>query len=704
MKNAISAPRKCDGPGKAEASSLLAVRWAAILGLLAVGYAFLAGLRSLSEFDLGWQMATARWVIEHHQIPSSDVLSYTAQGQAWIYPVGSGLLFYGLYLLGGYALLSWLGAAACAGTTALLIRQGSLVCAILAVLAVPLIAIRTRPRADMFTVMLFAAFLALLWQQHRTGGARLWLLPVLMIFWVNLHLGFIAGLALIAGYVVVEALELPWPERRKPALERLQASWPWLAAAFAATLVNPWGWGIWEALLRQQAAMTEQLQWIPEWGAAQLNWTVVSTSLWPRNPGGAFHLMLLVAVVAVPLALLQRQLGAAVLLGGAASLAVRHIRFEALLASVVVVVAGSVLARTFAALPARMRSLRVGSIECSTGLTIGTALFAAGLACLRSADLVSNRTYLSSTDLGSFGSGLSWWFPERAAAFVERENLPGQIFNSYNEGGYLTWRLGPKYLDYIDGRAIPFGRELVQRNNKLMTMPPDSPEWQKEAEAYNINTVVTPLGRYNGLQLFPALRQFCTNSAWRPVYLDEVAAVFVRVRPENEGLIARLQIQCSNAPLPAVRLPQQTTAAFNQWANAAAVLQALGRNAEAFDATDRALAIFADSAFLHFLRGNLFDQARNLGEAEREYRLSAALEPNGTTWSTLAVLYHREGRLMEEIDALERSSQLLPYPAPELLALGYAEITRREPAPNRHAKLAHHPACVQSQLVASRSL
>jgi hypothetical protein len=95
-----------------------------------------------------------------------------------------------------------------------------------------------------------------------------------------------------------------------------------------------------------------------------------------------------------------------------------------------------------------------------------------------------------------------------------------------------------------------------------------------------------------GLHLFPVLRQSCASAAWRPVYLDEVSAVFVRVRPENEGVIARLQIQCATTPLPAVIPQRATTGAFNQWANAAAVLQALGRNAEAFDTTKRALAIF----------------------------------------------------------------------------------------------------------------
>jgi len=59
-----------------------------------------------------------------------------------------------------------------------------------------------------------------------------------------------------------------------------------------------------------------------------------------------------------------------------------------------------------------------------------------------------------------------------------------------------------------------------------------------------------------------------------------------------------------------------------------------------------------------------------LCEAEQEVLRSSALETNGTAWSSLAAIYHRQGRLMEEIGAWERASALLPYPAPELLALG----------------------------------
>ena len=367
------------------------------------------------------------------------------------------------------------------------------------------------------------------------------------------------------------------------------------------------------------------------------------------------------------------------LLTCAAALAIKHIRFEALLAIMTVVVGGGVLTAALAAVPRTLEKARLGPIQCRPALMSCAAFFTIVFVCLRSVDLVSDRSYLASSDLGSFGAGLSWWFPERAATFLERENIPGQIFNTYNEGGYFTWRLGPKYLDYVDDRAIPFGPELVERNTKLLATSPKSPEWQGEAEHYNINAILVPLGRYNGLHLFPMLRQFCGSEDWPPVYLDEVSAVFVRRRPENEDLIARLRIQCATAPLPAAVPEENTTEAFNHWANAAAVLHALGRNDAAFEATSKALAIFPGSAFVHSLRGNLFVEAGSLRKAEQQYLLSASLESNGTIWSSLGAIYHRQGRLMEEIEAWEHASALLAYPAPEFLALGYAELAARHP-------------------------
>src|SRR5215467_6202219 len=142
----------CTQPSSATASALADLciikdrssRWQklcfAVLAGTLIGCAFLAGVHTLNQDELFWMLATARWVIKHREIPWTDHFSYTAQGQPWIYPVGGSLSFYGVWLIGGYAALSWLGAASMAGTTALLLRSGSAITAAPAGLALAVVA------------------------------------------------------------------------------------------------------------------------------------------------------------------------------------------------------------------------------------------------------------------------------------------------------------------------------------------------------------------------------------------------------------------------------------------------------------------------------------------------------------------------------------------------------------------------------------
>ena len=269
------------------------------LAAIAIVYAFLAGVRTVSDFDIGWQLATGRWVAQHHQVFSTEVFSYTAFGQPWIYPVGSGLLFYAVYLAGGYTLLSLVGGLACAGTVALLLRRGTLTTAAIAIVAMVSISYRTIPRADMFTVVLFAAYLSILWENYQTGRGRLWLLPLLMAAWVNLHLGFIAGLGLVLAFAGIELLEMLFGEsRRRAAIERLRRAWPWFAATVGATLLNPWGWNIYMAIVRQNAAMAQHAQYLTEWFPLPLNRAAIFSSLSLRDPQGAVYLVLAIGALA----------------------------------------------------------------------------------------------------------------------------------------------------------------------------------------------------------------------------------------------------------------------------------------------------------------------------------------------------------------------------------------------------------------------
>jgi len=107
-----------------------------------------------------------------------------------------------------------------------------------------------------------------------------------------------------------------------------------------------------------------------------------------------------------------------------------------------------------------------------------------------------------------FGSGLSPAFPERADTFVERESIPGPILNvRMVGGGYFVWQLGPRYLDFVDGRALPFSTEVSLTPGELLGAPPNTPVWRRTVERYGVNTL---LFTFAGLD-FLLLWHFCVS-------------------------------------------------------------------------------------------------------------------------------------------------------------------------------------------------
>jgi tetratricopeptide (TPR) repeat protein len=647
-----------------------------VLFALAVAYAFVAGLRTVADFDVGWILAMGRFLVSHHQVPRTEFLSYTAFGTPWIYPSFGGALLYLAYAAGGFAALSWINAIASAAVVAMAVGRPRLFTSALAIFAVPAIALRCAPRAELFSTLFFATFLALLWRHRRGENGCLWLLPLLMIAWVNAHPGFLSGIAVLGVYVALELLEFASAQRRVQAAARLRSAVPWIVLAIFATVMNPWGVKVYQGFAAQDKVTALQSVQGSYWSGVHLTAATFAGVFQLRDPDSSYWWLLVFACVAALAALYRRQYGDAVLLAAAAYVSVEHLRFQALFALVVIVVAGEVLDGLH--LPLDRPLLR----RLASPAAVLGSILVASLAVLHIADTISDRSYLAGSELSLFGTGLSWWYPQRAAQFIESNALPAQLFNDHNSGGYLTLRLGPGYRDFSDGRAIPFGAEILAEQAALVQSPPDSALWAQEADRRGINTIVLSLARFGALESVP-LKEYCEANAWKPVYLDEVSLVLIRNRPENQPWLAHLAIACAHqaiAPPPAdLSSARGRAELYNFYANAASVYYVLGRDQDASDAIAQAGNLFFGDPNLAQLNGQLLQANGKFAEAESQYRRALRLRPTDKGWYLLARLLIAQKNYAEAARAVQHSADLAILPGDRYRLLGNLDLVMNQP-------------------------
>jgi hypothetical protein len=108
--------------------------------------------------------------------------------------------------------------------------------------------------------------------------------------------------------------------------------------------------------------------------------------------------------------------------------------------------------------------------------------------------------------------------PYQAVEFIKHNRPPGPMFNSYNWGGYLMFKLWPDYPVYIDGRTDLYNDTFIRRYVDMMVA---ADGWQNMLAEDGINLVFVE--RNSTLAKF--LRQ---EPGWEEIYSDDMAAIFER--------------------------------------------------------------------------------------------------------------------------------------------------------------------------------
>ena len=299
----------------------------------------------------------------------------------------------------------------------------------------------------------------------------------------------------------------------------------------------------------------------------------------------------------------------------------------------------------------------------------------AAIAVVQIGDFVSNRTYLVFNPDVRFGTGLGSWFPSRAAAFIRDEQLPGNIFEDYELGGYAAWSLGPRYPDFIDGRGNNPDLTIEQFN--LYSEDPDSTAWQNEADRWKLNIILVATAGLRGLRNLDSYK-FCQSANWRPVYMDDVSLVFLRNTAENSFWINRLRIDCSTQTLTPPDSASRSTV-HDFYLNSGELFFILHRDRDAEDSLLHAAEIYHDDPNVHLLKGLLFSRRQRYPEAEQELRKSLAINENGGVWNSLALIYRNEGRNDAALQALEHAAGLVLQPFNIYMTMGKLQIMLNRP-------------------------
>jgi tetratricopeptide (TPR) repeat protein len=522
----------------------------ALLGLVT------AGLQIVGHDDLWWDLAAGRWILEHGEIPTTDVFTHTFAGKPWINLEWlSQVLFYAVYrFLGeGWILALRLGMIFLIFGVALAQcreRSRSWLISLAAVafgawVCVPFL----DARPQLFT---FLNALLLLWilRLYRRGERNLLgLVPLLIFLWTQLHGGYVFGLLLVAGNLAAEtgkrllrlpADPLPWPGIRRLAVTTV--------ASALAILLNPWG----------AQAYTHPFSMSKLAGSSSLYLTV--TEWLPPRPfaGGVFNpdafwwFLILTAAVTLPIAAVRwrcfdlNDAGLAVVL--AAVFALPHRRFIPLFVLLTLPWLSWAL-RFWADWWAHGR--RAPQWRPGTPLPAAArarldkpALAAAAASWLLLALLAPPRLLGLGASYGGgglFRTNIEYgFFPERAAEFLRQAGVTGRMFNLYNWGGYLEF-FAPGHPTFIDGRAQMVFPDTFYRDYLRVHFAEEG--WREILDRTGVTYALIHTERNRAL-----LAALDRDPEWRWVFADGTSALWLRRVPENRELLERWRWR--ELPLP----------------------------------------------------------------------------------------------------------------------------------------------------------
>jgi hypothetical protein len=492
-------------------------RWLFLAGLLA--FAVALSLRRLGDFDLPWHLATGRFITELRGIPKLDPLSYTHDPLTYVEPL-TDVPLYWLAAIGGATALQVAGGIVGAGIGLALLWQLRTLGPIAYVASALALAgtyswlvVRPATLSFLLVTLVLGAI-----EAHRRcalslrGRSILFGFPLGVLLWANAH-GFAT---LGAGLFVCYALYRIACRMTRGhfggllPLEDAAAAWATLLSAALSLLASTLNVAGLRLRLGPNRFSSDTQSVFALSGNTEFAPSSLDFFLQLEPWGAIIGILALLSLFLGRNAARRRRLpnaydiGCVVIGGIGLAWVVRTV-------PIAILVMTPVVARRFAALIPATAITRWGLAGCSW-LVAGFAL-------------VHNDT--------SFGFGFEpAHFPERAVAYIARNEPQGRMWNFSPFGGYLAWRLYPRHLVFMDGRSDHAHKvSSVLRSSAAMR---DAKEFVALTSEFDVQYVV--MGAKDGEAFGVPLSQ---SAQWTMVEFDDVAAVYVRNDGPNAALAAQ---------------------------------------------------------------------------------------------------------------------------------------------------------------------
>lgn len=489
---------------------------ALVIGVVAV---LAVAVSEVHSFDVFWQLQSGKYIWQTKSLIYTDLFTLAKDAprveHTWLHS----LILFTAYSAFGYSGISVLKGLLVTATMVVLmavarIRKASW----WAILIVVPVFLKTAggwlERPQLWTFLLFALFVLVFERFQLKRDWKILLVLPLILFWVNVHAGSVLAAALAAAYIVGAMGQLALKKNlEQSGLLRLVLA---VGLMFVGAQITPYPNQFFRTLLgvgklggraatSSGSANGDAPSTAPMTQVFNMDWNLTTFQAEPF-----FYYAMGACVLIMLLGWRRMHLSDICLMIGLALMGLkllRHVPFFYMgMVAIMPAYLDAATSQVRKRLPNVFRRVSRGSSFC-------VAVFA-----------FMHFWQPLHNVYGAFNTGLrEWHYPIEATEFVHKHNLPGNIYNTYDWGGYMAWQLYPDYLMFWDGRQN--SKEMFRLGWNVMSGRHD---WEQILNRFNVKTIVSRSATIDTGQRYPLLDRLRNHDAWSLVFNDESSLVFVR--------------------------------------------------------------------------------------------------------------------------------------------------------------------------------